>query len=258
MTTIPGRCHFDANGWLQGPIQISHMLTPNRYNSGFADHGKGVVFHTEDGFEAGTIATFMSPASKASAFFAVGADGATTQFLPVGQGYCAWAQAAGNDEWRSIEDADGTHPSVPLAGPQMAAFAQILEACSAYDGFPLQITDDVNGTGLITHGDGGIAWGGHFGCPGDVRKAQRPVLIALAKQIRSQGATMAVATDGKTTLHQFAAAHGAVASEVLRMTAVADGLFPAPVASWLNAVFAGTVSASAPMPAKLELQVPRA
>ena len=181
------RCHFDSDGWLQGPIQITHLMTPNRYNSGFGT-GRGVVLHTEDGYEAGTVETFMNPASQASAFFSISASGSCHQYLPVGHGYCAWTQAAGNEAWRGIEDEDGTHPSVPMTNAQLAAFAQILEACSAYDGFPLQITDDpVNGHGLITHGDGGTAWGGHFQCPGDVRKAQRPQIIALAMAIRSGG-----------------------------------------------------------------------
>lgn len=29
MTAVPGRCHFDADGWLQGPISITHLMTPN-------------------------------------------------------------------------------------------------------------------------------------------------------------------------------------------------------------------------------------
>ena len=37
---------------------------------------KGVVLHTEDGYEQGTISWFNNPAAQASAFFAVGLDGA--------------------------------------------------------------------------------------------------------------------------------------------------------------------------------------
>lgn len=182
------RCHFDADGWLQGPVAITHLLTPNRYDSGFAEHGQGVVMHTEDGYEAGTVATFMNPAAQVSAFFSISTSGAIHQYLPVGHGYCAWTQAAGNQAWRGIECEDFTHPSLPLTPAQVIAFAQILEACSAYDGFPLQVTDDVNGTGLGWHGMGGQDWGGHLSCPGDVRKAQRPQIIALAMAIRSGAA----------------------------------------------------------------------
>jgi hypothetical protein len=182
------RCYFDADGWLRGPIAITHMTSPNHYTTGFAAKARGIVQHTEDGYEAGTIATFMNPDSEVSAFFAVAEDGAAQQFLPVGRGFVAWAQEAGNPYFRSCEFEDKTKTGVPMPPPQLTAGAQIIEACSAYDEFPLQITDNVNGTGLICHSDGGNAWGGHFSCPGDVRKAQRPQIIALAMSIRSGGA----------------------------------------------------------------------
>ena len=77
------RCHFDANGWLQGPISITHVMTPNRYNSGFGT-GQGVVFHTEAGYEQGTVETFLNPSSQVSAFFSIAQSGACHQYLPVG------------------------------------------------------------------------------------------------------------------------------------------------------------------------------
>jgi N-acetylmuramoyl-L-alanine amidase len=237
MTSIPGRCHFDDHGWLQGPIEITHMLSPNRYDAGFADNARGLVQHTEDGYEAGTIATFMSPASQVSAFFAVGEDGSVTQFLPVGQGYQAWAQAAGNQAWRSCECEDKTLTGQPMTPPQIAAFAQILEACSAYDGFPLQVTDDpVKGTGLITHGDGGAAWGGHTECPGSVRKAQRPAIIELAQQIR-RPPQEPVQSPGGQPLVALAAAWGTSAAAILRETIrnSAGGVMPAPLAAYVSA-----------------------
>lgn len=266
--STPGRCHFDADGWLQGPIAITHMTSPNHYPSGFADKAKGMVQHTEDGYTAGTIATFMSEASQVSAFFGVSESGAAQQFLPLGQGYVAWAEAAGNPYWRSCECEDMTQTGQPMTYPQMVAFAQILEACSAYDGFPLQITDDVNGTGLITHGDGGEAWGGHFQCPGDVRKAQRPQIIALAVSIRSGGAVKPPApaapsprawvTAGMDSLAQLAAAQKCEVSAILRLTAEHSpgGLYQPDMATFLNGVFAGTVNPAKPMPKGLALWLP--
>jgi peptidoglycan hydrolase-like protein with peptidoglycan-binding domain len=220
------KCHFDANGWLQGPVVIGHLLTPNRYSSGFGT-GRGVVMHTEDGYETGTVSTFMNPASQVSAFFSIAQDGSCHQYLPVGKGMVAWSQAAGNEAWRGIEDEDRTHPSIPFTSAQITAFAQILEACSAYDGFPLQITDDpVNGHGLITHGDGGVAWGDHPDCPGDVRKAQRPQIIALAMSIR-QGTAPPPAQDwtdamiaSLPTLIQGSADKAGVVQYVRRMQAL--------------------------------------
>lgn len=187
------KCHFDADGWLQGPIRITHLLTPN-HGTGFGT-GRGVVLHTESGFEAGTVDTFMNPANQVSAFFSIARDGSCHQYVPVGKGLMAWSQKAGNGAWRGIEDEDQTHPSVPLTPAQVTTFAQILEACSAFDGFPLKITDDpVNGHGLILHSDGGVNWGNHPNCPGPARAGQRPHIIALAMSIR-QGTAPAPGQD---------------------------------------------------------------
>lgn len=222
------RCHFDSGGWLQGPIKITHMtqLTPNRYNSGFATKARGMALHTEDGFEAGTRATFMNAAAKVSAFVSVGEDGEATQYLPVGHGYRAWAQEDGNDDWRSCECEDKTKAGVPMPPPQLTTVAQVLEAFSEYDQFPLQITDDPhNGHGLITHGDGGVSWGNHPNCPGSVRKAQRPKIIALAMSIRAEGTPpkgpFRHTAPGGRTLGQIAAARGTTAQHLAGVSAAA-------------------------------------
>ena len=44
------RCHFDNDGWLQGPVTIKHETTPNRHDTGFAAKARGMVQHTEAGF----------------------------------------------------------------------------------------------------------------------------------------------------------------------------------------------------------------
>lgn len=261
--STPGRCHFDSNGWLQGPISITHLMTPN-HGTGFGT-GRGVVLHTEAGFEQGTVATFMNPAAQVSAFFSIASGGACHQYLPVGHGYTAWSQAAGNEAWRGIEDEDGTHPSVPLTAAQITAFAQILEACSSYDGFPLAIADDpVNGHGLILHSDGGQAWGGHTSCPGPVRAAQRGQIVALARAIRSGGTGTVTAsprpwiTAGMDSLAQLAAAQKCEVSTILRLTAEhsAGAQYSPEMASYLNGVFAGTINPAKPVPKGMTLWLP--
>jgi hypothetical protein len=243
--TVPGRCHFDSDGWLRGPINITHVLTPN-HGTGFGN-GQGVVFHTEAGFEAGTVATFLNPANQVSAFFSIGRDGAVHQYVPVGKGFYAWSQAGGNRTFRGVETEDRTDPSTPLTAAQVTAFAQIFEACSAFDGFPLQITDSPSGRGLILHSDGGQDWGGHLSCPGHVRAAQRPAIVALAKAIRTGGnpapqpALKTWVSQGQMTLHDLAAQelHEDV-STVLRVTVENSPgrVFAAGLAAYVNAVFA--------------------
>ena len=186
--TVPGKLNVGPGGKLTGPAVIRYnnpFPTVNGTPGGGSSQMMGLVMHTEVGYEAGTIATFNDPAKQVSAFFSIGADGAIHQYGPIGVNWEAWAQAAGNPDWYSIEDSDNTHPSVPLTDAQVTAFAQILECLSAFAGFPLQITDSVHVKGLGWHGMGGVPWGNHPNCPGDVRKAQRPTIIALANEIRA-------------------------------------------------------------------------
>lgn len=257
MTSL--RCHFDADGWLQGPIKITHLMTPNR-GTGFGT-GRGVVMHTEAGFEAGTVATFMNKANQVSAFFSIAQDGSCHQYVPVGKGLTAWSQAAGNAAWRGIEDEDQTHPSTPLTPAQVTTFAQILEACSAFDGFPLQVTDNVDGQGLILHSDGGQAWGGHLQCPGPVRAAQRPQIVALAMSIRQGGAVTPSprkwVTAGQSSLATLAKDQKTTPAVILQLTAQrSPAPLPVELAAYLNGVFGGTVDVTKPTPRGLTLYLP--
>lgn len=238
------KCHFDPDGWLRGPINIKHLFTPN-HNMGFGT-GRGVAYHTEAGFEQGTIATFMNPSTQVSAFFSIGQSGAATQYLPVGKGYYAFTQAGGNRTFRGIEDEDRTHPSIPMTDNQLTAFAQIFEACSEFDGFPLQAASGPSGQGLILHSQGGQDWGGHLSCPGTVRAAQRPEIIRRAKAIRAgthpAPSVRSWTSAGQLTLAQLAKQelHEQVCT-VLRVTAEAGGAhapFAPAVAAYVNHVFA--------------------
>lgn len=253
------KCHFDSDGWLRGPIAVTHLFTPN-HGTGFGT-GRGVVEHTEAGFEQGTVATFMNRANGVSAFFSIGRDGHATQYLPVGKGYSAWSQVAGNDSFRGIEDEDRTHPSIPLTDAQLTTFAQIFEACSAFDGFPLRITDSVSGQGLILHSDGGQNWGGHLSCPGPVRAAQRKEIVKRSAAIRAgthpAPAVRSWTSAGQLTLAQLASQelHEQVCT-VLRVTAEARGSgapYDPAVAAYVNQVFAADTEA---LPAGITLFYP--
>jgi GH25 family lysozyme M1 (1,4-beta-N-acetylmuramidase) len=69
-------------------------------------------------------------------------------------------------------------------------------------------------------------------------------------------AIVTVTADGTKTLGWIAAANHTAPSGILRATAIADGLYPANVAAWLNAVFGGNASPTAPVPAGLVLRIP--
>jgi hypothetical protein len=146
----------------------------------------GMLVHTMAGnLQPGTVAWFNNRASQASAHFGVSQTGEIWQFGPV-NGWKAWHAAEGNPRWFGCEFADDGQPSNPLTQAQITAGAQLLELLSRDNvgRFPMQISDSPGTEGLGWHGMGGAAFGGHLACPGDIRKAQRPQIIALAVAIR--------------------------------------------------------------------------
>jgi len=186
---IPGRLEVDsATGHVTGPISITYnnpWPCPNgRFGSGAI---QGVVMHTMVGNLPGTISVFNNPSFQASAHFGIDQAGNVHQFGPLGKGWIAWAQEAGNDTWYSIEHADNGNTQNPLTTQQVTASAQLVEVLSRFAGFPLQVTDSTAGTGYGTHVMGGSAWGGHT-CPGPgPRAGQRNAIVALATEDPSAG-----------------------------------------------------------------------
>lgn len=180
---------IDAAGRLQcasNPHLITHNYPWPSHNgsTNFQEPADGYVIHTEVGYEHSVEEEFNNPAAQASAFVSIGDDGHIHQYGPIGHGWKAWTQAAGNAKYRGAEHEDLGHPSNPLTAAQIESSASVLEAISEHDKFPLQPTDNPNGgKGVIFHSDGGAAWGGHD-CPGQVRRGQRGAVIDRAKAIR--------------------------------------------------------------------------
>lgn len=183
-----GRLTVGPGGRIVGPANLAYN-TPWPCPNGAYGSGRmmGVIMHTMVGQLAGTIDVFNNPSYEASAWFGVSQTGLIHQFGPVGVGWCAWAQEAGNETWYSIEHADDGNPDNPLTTSQLTASAQLVECLSAFAGFPLQVTNSTGVMGYGTHAMGGAAWGGHT-CPdlppSHVRSAQRAEIIAEAHAIR--------------------------------------------------------------------------
>jgi hypothetical protein len=192
MATVPGRLHVRPDGRVAGPAQIEYNDPfPTKNGSWGSGAINGVVMHTMVGNLPGTIELFNTDrgADSASAHFGIGQQGHIHQFGPIGKGWIAWAQVAGNEAWYSIEHADNGDTHNPLTDAQITASAQLVEVLSRFAGFPLQVTDSVDGRGYGVHNMGGLAWGGHT-CPGPgPRAGQRDAIIELAKQIRHQHGT---------------------------------------------------------------------
>ena len=82
---------------------------------------------------------------------------------------------------RQVENED--YSGNPLSAAQVEANARLYARGVREYGWPLQSTDSPSGRGLGWHGMGGAAWGGHYDCPGQPIKDQRPAILARAAEL---------------------------------------------------------------------------
>ena len=171
---VPGRLQVATDGRVTGPASISYNDPFPCVNGRFGVTGamQGVVMHTMVCNLPQCIDLFNDPGVQASAHFGIAQDGRIHQFGPIGKGWMAWAQVAGNLAWYSIEHADNRNPNNPLTDAQIAASAQLVELLSRFAGFPLKVTDDV--TGRVRGAQHGRRVVGRSHLPGHAA-ASRPV-----------------------------------------------------------------------------------
>src|SRR5215469_10480442 len=185
--SMTGKLQIGPDGRVTGLVAITYNNPfPTSNGSWGSGAMMGVVMHTMAGnLQPTTVDLFNSSAAAVSAHFGIAQDGSVWQFGPIGKGWIAWAEKAGNKSWYSIEHADDGNTENPLTDAQLTASAQLVEVLSRFAGFPLQVTDSVDVKGYGTHVMGGQAWGGHT-CPGPgPRAGQRAAVIELAKLIRT-------------------------------------------------------------------------
>jgi peptidoglycan hydrolase-like protein with peptidoglycan-binding domain len=182
----------------------------NRYNAdGVARHfggdvpdTLGLVLHVQDG-NGSLFGWFNNPRSQASSAWWAGKKGEREQYGdPDLERF--WTQVAGNWTWHAIE-CEGT-PDEPMTPQQIETVAQVLAAGHERYGWPLVVSNDPTLGGLGWHGMGalcGVNWG-HPYCPGDIRRAQMPAIVARAKQIAGEEVgPVAVTDNGWPVLTQF-------------------------------------------------------
>ncbi len=98
----------------------------------------------------------------------------------------SWAQMAGNYHWHSMET-EG-EPWEALTDNQLSNAAALYVWGRQEWGWELLLSDSPASPGFGWHGMGGRAWGGHTGCPGELRKAQRGTILArAAHELRMTG-----------------------------------------------------------------------
>lgn len=159
-------------GALWRPIPINH--TPRGQTE-----VRGVVVHIMAGTLPGTDAWFRNSEARASSHFGTGKGGALYQWVDTADR--AWAQAAGNQSWLSVEN-EGRGGDT-LTDAQLDRNAEVLAWAHKTYGVPLRVADGPGDRGLGYHAMGGSAWGGHTQCPGSRIIAQLPEIVARAKKL---------------------------------------------------------------------------
>jgi len=155
--------------------------TPNENAGGMLDV-LGVIQHIQQGNQAGSIAWCKNPAAQVSAHFFAAKNGTLQQLVDTADR--AWAEAAGNSHYLSVEF-EG-YSGQDLTAGQIQACAKVVAKANREFGAPLVSIDQPGLRGLGWHGMGGDAWGGHPDCPGEPVKALRPVILAHAAVILGQ------------------------------------------------------------------------
>jgi hypothetical protein len=140
---------------------------------------QGVVVHIMAGTLAGSESWFRNPEARASAHFGTGKAGQLYQWVDTADR--AWAQAAGNKTWLSVEN-EGKGGDA-LTDAQLDRNAEVLAWAHRVYSVPLQVASGPSGRGLGYHAMGGAEWGGHFSCPGAPIIAQLPEIVRRAKNI---------------------------------------------------------------------------
>jgi hypothetical protein len=142
---------------------------------------RGLVIHVNDGPNVSLWHWVNDPASNMSCHFQILQNGLIEQYGDTE--LFMWCQKAGNNPWISVEMP--TYPSVGMTKAQLASAAKLSAWLSKLYAFPLQLTNDPSGAGIGWHGMGAHPgypddWG-HPLCPGVIRRAQLPALLAAAK-----------------------------------------------------------------------------
>lgn len=136
----------------------------------------GLIVHVQAGNNS-PYGWFNNPTAQASSTWWVGKKGEREQYgNPDTDKF--WAQAQGNPIYHSGEG-EGL-PSEPLTAEQVESYGVAFAFGVERYGWKPQIINAPGQSGLGWHGMGGLTWGNHPYCPGELRKAQRTAILQAA------------------------------------------------------------------------------
>jgi hypothetical protein len=136
----------------------------------------GLVLHVQQGNNS-LAGWFNNPGAGASSTWWVSKTGVLEQYVDAN--VSAWAQAQGNSTYNSIESEGYT--TEPLTAAAEATLARLYKWGHDVYGWPYSLAESPGVRGFGWHGMGGAAWGGHTGCPGDLRKNRRQAILTAAQ-----------------------------------------------------------------------------
>lgn len=180
MPIFPGAKWEPIPGHTDGPMR-SHL---------------GLVLHVNDANSIDLHDYFSRPDIEVSSHFQVTKDGRLYQYLDTNT--TSWCQSDGNRDYLSVETQG--FPNERLTDLQVTSLASLYRWLHDVHGIPYRLADQVGVRGFAWHGMGGTAWGGHFGCPGDLRKAQRSHILDLAQGVDDMPSVPEVVAGVKTML----------------------------------------------------------
>lgn len=202
------------------------QVRPASNHSGAMYQNLGLVLHVQQG-NNDLGGEFNDASAQASSNFWVAKDGTLVQY--VDSATVAWAQAAGNGSYCSVETQGFT--TEPLTDAAMTTLARLYQWGHQVHGWPFILAEVPGQVGFGWHGMGGGAWGGHTGCPGDLRKAQRPEILR-----RASGASPPPEDDlTPDQANQLAAVAAAIPDIVNRLSRLEDQGTPGMVNAVANA-----------------------
>lgn len=176
-------------------LPINYSIDP-----GMGDRSLGLVQHVAVGGNFSLYGWFSNPAAKASSTWWVGKNKGQREQYMNPDIHRSWAQAAGNPSYHSVETAG--NPEDPLTDAQIESEAVIYAAGVKRYGWPYRLAEHPGEKGFGWHGMGGAAWGGHYDCPGVLRREQRSDVLRLAEKINA-GPTPAPTTEGLFGMSDF-------------------------------------------------------
>ena len=139
----------------------------------------GLVMHVQEGNNS-LAGWFNNPSSGVSAHFWCSKTGVLEQYIDTTN--TAWAQAAGNAQYLSVETEGFV--AEPLTNDQITMVARLLQWSAGVYKFPIAIAVAHGLAGFTSHcnpnGTPDPAWGNHT-CPGTIRLNQMPAIVSLAK-----------------------------------------------------------------------------